>query len=89
MSSKLSDDEIYQKLAMFKKEITEIVRECGLSAVGLPASEAAALHRHMNEVLIDKIKEQDRHILWALGEKIEPKHHFGEAIITGEGANFG
>jgi len=81
------DNEIYRKLAMFKKEISEILRENGLTTAGRPAKEAAEAQRKMIEILIDKLKEQDRHIAWMIGEKIEPKQHLGEAVITGEGSN--
>lgn len=78
-----SNDEIYRKLAMFKKEVEEILRENGLSSVGHTATEAATAQRAMIATLIDKLKEQDRHIAWMTGETIEAKQHFGEAVIIG------
>jgi hypothetical protein len=88
-ADKHTDNDIFQKLSMFKKELEEIMREHGLSAVGLSARDAADFQRNMNTLLIDKINEQTRHIAWMLGEKIESKIHFGEAVIIGEGVNFG
>src|SRR5262245_56638662 len=68
-----SDDEIYSKLALFVKELQEIVRENGIAAVGHSAKEAAPAQRRMIAVIVDKSKQQERHIAWMLGEKIEPE----------------
>jgi hypothetical protein len=77
----ISDNEIYEKLALFKKELDDIRRQWEIAAIGHTSKDAIEVQRKMNAAFIDKIKQQDRWLAFAIGEKIEPEVHFGEAVL--------
>ena len=46
-------------------------------------AEFLAIKRAENQALRDKLEDQSRALAFMAGEKIEPKTHFGEAVVVG------
>jgi hypothetical protein len=81
----MSDNEIYERLVLFKKELDDIRRQWEIAAIGHTSKNAIEVQRKMNAALLDKIKQQDRWLAFAAGEKVEPEAHFGEAVLLPAG----
>jgi hypothetical protein len=81
----MSDNEIYERLVLFKKELDDIKRQWEIAAIGHTSKDAIEVQRKMNAALLDKIKQQDRWLAFVTGEKVEPEVHFGAAVLLPAG----
>jgi hypothetical protein len=82
----VSDEDIFTKLALFKKELDNIRRNWDIAAIGHVGKDVIEVHRKMNAELLERIRLQERELAFMMGEKIEPEVHFGEAILLPAGA---
>jgi hypothetical protein len=81
----MNDNEIYAKLALFKKELERTMREWGVAAIGHAGKDVIEIHRKMNAELLERIRLQERELALMMGEKIEPEVHFAEAVLLPAG----
>jgi hypothetical protein len=81
----MNDDEIFQKLALFKKELDNIRKGWEIAAIGHVGKDALEIHRKMNAALVERIRLHERELALMMGEKVEPEVHFGEAILLPAG----
>jgi hypothetical protein len=81
----MNDDEIFQKLALFKKELDNIRRGWDIAAIGHVGQDVIDVHRKMNAALLERIRLHERELALMAGEKIEPEVHFGEAVLLPTG----
>lgn len=81
----MSDEEVFAKLALFKKELDSIRRNWDMAAIGHVTEDVIKIQRKMNAELLERIRLQERELAFILGEKIEPEVHFGEAILLPAG----
>lgn len=66
-------------------EVQTVIREFNLRCTGKQGADLLAIRREMNKALVELLTEQARAMAFMAGEKIEPKTHFGEAVIVGRG----
>jgi len=82
----MNDEEIFAKLALFKRELDGIRRNWDLAAIGQAnVKDVVYIQRKMNAELSERIRLQERELAYIMGEKIEPEMHFGEAILLPAG----
>jgi hypothetical protein len=77
----MDENEIFAKLALFKKEIDNIRKDWDIAAIGHTGKNAIEVHRKMNAALLERIRLHERELAFMSGDKIEPEVHFGEAVL--------
>jgi hypothetical protein len=81
----MNENEIFEKLALFKKELDSIRKGWDIAAIGHVGKDAIDVHRKMNAALLERIRLHERELAFMAGENIEPEVHFGEAVLLPAG----